>query len=254
MLNIEIISCLNDNYSYILHDELTGLVGVVDPSEFKPIDNFISKKFKKIDFILNTHHHYDHVGGNKELKKKYKTKVVGSKTDKYRIPGIDIMLFENDKFNFGEVCFEIISIPGHTAGHIAFYSEVEKIIFTGDTLFSLGCGKIFEGTYNQMFNSLNKIKNLPKDTKIYCGHEYTHKNLQFCLKYDGNNKMLYDKLISIKKKLAHSLPTVPTTLEEELSTNIFLRCDNAQVKSNLKMTDSLDELVFEKLRNLKDEF
>ena len=254
MLNIEIIPCLSDNYSYILHDDATETIGVVDPSEFKPIDDFISKKFKKIHYILNTHHHFDHDGGNKELKNKYQAKVVGSGTDKDRIPGINILLSDNEIFNFGKIRFKIIFIPGHTKGHIAFYSNEEKVIFTGDTLFSLGCGKIFEGTYSQMFNSLNKIKSLPKDTKIYCGHEYTQKNLQFCLKYESNNKVLNKKLSLINDKLEHGLPTIPVTLEEELNTNIFLRCDNVGIKNNLKMVDSSDEVVFKKLRNLKDVF
>ena len=147
MLNIEIVSCLNDNFSYIIHEDNTGIVGVIDPSEFYPIDELISKKYKKIDFILNTHHHYDHVCGIKKIKEKYKSKVVGSKIDKNRIPEIDILLSDNDSFKFGTLIFKIMFAPGHTSGHICFYCEEEKIIFTGDTLFSLGCGRIFEGLY-----------------------------------------------------------------------------------------------------------
>jgi len=254
MLNIEIVSCLNDNFSYIIHEDNTGIVGVIDPSEFYPIDELISKKYKKIDFILNTHHHFDHVGGNKKIKEKYKSKVVGSKIDKNRIPEIDILLSDNDSFKFGTLIFKIMFAPGHTSGHICFYCEEEKIIFTGDTLFSLGCGRIFEGSYKQMFNSLNIIKKLPKETNIYCGHEYTKKNLEFCLKYDKNNEGLNIKKIWIEKRLQDRLPSIPVSLGSELSNNIFFRCDDLSVKKNLGMQNSSAEEVFKKLRDLKDSF
>ncbi len=254
MLNIDIIACLNDNYSYLIHNKEENIVGVVDQSEFKAVDNLVSKKYQKIDYILNTHHHIDHVDGNLELKKKYKSKVISSTIDKNRIPGIDFSFNENEKFKFGSIIFDIILVPGHTKGHIAFYSKVENVIFTGDTLFSLGCGRIFEGTANQMYDSLQKFKNLPKITKIYCGHEYTKNNLDFCLKYDFNNKELLKKSIWIKEQLNKNLPTVPTLLGEELNTNIFLRCDNIAIKNNLEMKASSDKLIFEQLRKLKDEF
>ena len=162
MLEINIIPCLQDNYSYVVRETDTDIIGVVDPSDFNSIDNFIKKKFNKIDFILNTHHHFDHTGGNLELKKKYNSKIIGSKQDEKRIPGIDVRLLHNDIFKFGNAEFKIILVPGHTSGHICFYSKKEKIIFTGDTLFSMGCGKVFEGTHLQMLKSLNSIKNLPE--------------------------------------------------------------------------------------------
>ena len=254
MLNIEVISCLSDNYSYLIHDDITDLVGVIDPSEFSPINKLITKKYKKLDYILNTHHHFDHVGGNIELKKKYNSKIVGSKIDKDRIPEIDILLDDGENFKFGNINFISIYVPGHTKGHIAFYSESNKVIFTGDTLFSLGCGKVFEGTYKQMFDSLNKIKNLPRNTKIYCGHEYTRKNFDFCLKYEKNNELLKKKLNWINDRIDKKLPTIPISLEDELNTNIFLRCSNITIKNELKMSDSIEEQIFKKLRNLKDEF
>ncbi|MDB9796172.1 hydroxyacylglutathione hydrolase family protein, partial [Pelagibacteraceae bacterium] len=147
MLNIDIIPCLQDNYSFVIYEAETNTVTVVDPSEFEPINNFIEKKFKKIDYILNTHHHFDHTGGNLDLKKKYKTKIIGCKKDEKRIPGIDIKLSENENFKLGNIEFKIFFTPGHTSGHVCFYSKSKKIIFTGDTLFSLGCGKVFEGTH-----------------------------------------------------------------------------------------------------------
>ena len=254
MLKVNIISCLQDNYSYVIHDTDTDIVGVVDPSEFNPVDNFIKKKFNKINFILNTHHHFDHTGGNLELKKKYKCKIIGSEKDERKITGIDIKLSSNDIFKFGNVNFNIILVPGHTNGHICFYSKKEKVIFTGDTLFSLGCGRVFEGTYLQMLNSLSSIKKLPGDTNIYCGHEYTQKNLDFCIKYELDNNRLDEKKKWVTSKLNKKEPTVPVTIKEELNTNIFLRCDVLAIKKSLGMENSSEVEIFKKLRDLKDSF
>ena len=253
-MNIEIISCLNDNYSYLIHDNKSNTVAIIDPSEFAPCDKIISKKYKKLDYILNTHHHYDHVGGNKELKKKYNSKILGFKSDEERIPNIDKLLEDNEEFNIGNIKFTTLFIPGHTAGHIAFYSKTEKAIFTGDTLFSMGCGRVFEGTYNQMFNSLNRIKDLPEDTKIYCGHEYTQKNIEFCIKYNPNNDLLKKTKNTIEEKLKNGEPSIPSTLFKEKQMNIFLRTDDLDVKNilNLKKASNLE--VFTKLRDLKDNF
>ena len=253
-MNIEIISCLNDNYSYLIHDNQSNTVAIIDPSEFAPCDKIISKKYKKLDYILNTHHHYDHVGGNKELKKKYNSKILGFKSDEERIPNIDKLLEDNEEFNIGNIKFTTLFIPGHTAGHIAFYSKTEKVIFTGDTLFSMGCGRVFEGTYNQMFNSLNRIKDLPEDTKIYCGHEYTQKNIEFCIKYNPNNDLLKKTKNTIEEKLKNGEPSIPSTLFKEKQMNIFLRTDDLDVKNilNLKKASNLE--IFTKLRDLKDNF
>jgi hydroxyacylglutathione hydrolase len=253
MLNINILPCLQDNYSFIIHDTETNTVAVIDPSEFEPVNNFIKKKFKKIDYILNTHHHFDHIGGNLDLKKKYNAKIIGSYKDEKRIPGLDIKLSDNENFKLGNIDFKIFFIPGHTSGHVCFYSKNEKVVFTGDTLFSLGCGRVFEGTHLEMLRSLNLIKKLPKDTKIYCGHEYTQKNLDFCIKYEINNK-LEEKKKWITSRLLQKQPTIPITIEEELNTNIFLRCDNTEVKKSLDMENSTELEVFKKLRNLKDVF
>lgn len=254
MLDVSIIKCLSDNYSYLIRDKKTNLVGVVDPSEFNAVDSKISKTFKKLDFILNTHHHDDHVGGNMDLKKKYNSKIVCSSYDESRIPGVDVKKSDGDRFSLGETDFKIIHIPGHTLGHIAFYSEKTNVIFVGDTLFSLGCGRIFEGTFEQMFASLEKIKNLSKNTMVYCGHEYTNKNGQFCISIDKENIKLRGRIEDAKSKTQKELPTIPTTLGEELETNIFFRCDNKKIKSNLKMDNASKLEVFTKLRNLKDKF
>ena len=239
-MKIEIIKCLKDNYSYLIIDEVNRNACVVDPSEAKPIINFIDKKNINLKYILNTHHHYDHVGGNIELKRIYNSEVIGFIDDKDRIPGIDTLVEDEKIWKKDNFEARIYHIPGHTNGHISFHFFKEKKIFTGDTLFSLGCGRIFEGTYEQMFSSLNKIKKLPRDTEIYCGHEYTLQNSKFCLTYDSNNLKLKNKIQNIEERLKNGLPTVPTILNDELECNIFLKAQD--IKS------------FSKLRDLKDNF
>ena len=239
-MKIEIIPCLKDNYSYLLIDEKEKIACVVDPSESKPIIEYLENHKINLKFILNTHHHYDHVGGNKELKNKYNSNIIGFKGDKDRIPEIDILVGDQDTWKNGNFEAKIFHIPGHTSGHICFYFYNNKSVFTGDTLFSLGCGRIFEGTYSEMYESLEKIKKLPKDTKIYCGHEYTLNNSRFCIEYDKKNENLRNKIINIKKKLKEGLPTIPSTIKDELECNIFLRSENVK--------------TFSKLRDLKDNF
>ena len=221
-------------------DKSNNSACVVDPSEAKPIMNFVEKENINLKYILNTHHHFDHVGGNKNLKKKYNSVVIGYKDDANRIPEIDILLEDNQIWKADNFEAKIIHIPGHTTGHISFHFFKEKLIFTGDTLFSLGCGKIFEGTYQDMFDSLNQIKKLPQDTKIYCGHEYTLQNSKFCIKHDPENLNLKNKIVEIKKKLENNIPTIPSTLKDENECNIFLRAKDVE--------------SFSKLRDLKDNF
>ena len=237
---VEIVPCLQDNYSYLIIDKSNNNACAIDPSEAKPIINFVKNNNINLKYILNTHHHYDHVGGNFELKKKYNCKVVGFEADKNRIPEIDILVKDNQLWKENNFEAKVIHVPGHTTGHIAYHFFKEKKIFTGDTLFSLGCGRIFEGTYEQMFNSLKKIKTLHKDTEVYCGHEYTLQNSNFCAKYDSNNFQLKNKITKIKEKLQSGLPTVPTILSEEIQCNLFLKANDVQ--------------TFSKLRDLKDNF
>ena len=253
-MHVNLVPCLTDNYAYIINDIVSKTVGVVDPSEALPVIAFLKKQNLKLNYILNTHHHYDHIGGNTELKKLYNAKVVGFVGDKHRIPGIDIMLEDNAKWTFGESSVKILHIPGHTLGHICFFFENEKIAFTGDTLFSLGCGRIFEGDHKQMLTSLNKIKKLPKNTKIYCGHEYSYKNAEFCMKYDNDNIDLKKKFEKIKQLRSKNLPTLPTDLEDELKSNIFLKCDQNDLKTKLNMKNQDEYKVFRKVRDLKDNF
>ena len=239
-MKIQIIPCLQDNYSYLIINEKNNTACVIDPSEADPIIEYLENNKIKLKFILNTHHHYDHVGGNKRLKEKYDACVVGYRGDKQRIPEIDILLDDQETWIHKSFAAKIIYIPGHTLGHICFYFYKEESVFTGDTLFSLGCGRIFEGTYSQMFDSLMKLKELPENTKVYCGHEYTKKNSDFCLAYDANNNDLKTKIHRIDEKLKSGLPTIPSTIKEEIECNIFLRSNNLE--------------SFSKLRVLKDNF
>jgi hydroxyacylglutathione hydrolase len=239
-MRVEIIPCLQDNYSYLIIDDNNNSACVVDPSEATPIINFLENKSINLKYILNTHHHFDHIGGNKDLKKKFGSIVVGFKEDSNRIPEIDILLEDNQIWKAENFIAKIIHIPGHTTGHICFHFFQEKLVFTGDTLFSLGCGKIFEGTYKEMFKSLNKIKSLPEETKVYCGHEYTLNNSKFCTIHNPENLNLKKKIENIKKQIGDGLPTIPSTIKDELECNIFLRAND--LKS------------FSKLRDLKDNF
>ena len=239
-MEVEMISCLKDNYSYLIIDKSNNSACIIDPSESDPVIEIIEKKKINLKFILNTHHHYDHVGGNEVLKKIFGAKIIGFKDDKNRIPFVDILLEDNEIWKNLNFEFKVFHIPGHTSGHICFYFYKDKIVFSGDTLFSLGCGRIFEGTYEQMYYSLNKFKELPKETKIYCGHEYTLQNSVFCATYDKNNNELNKKILDVKSKRDRNLPTIPSTIGEELACNIFLRAENLK--------------DFSKLRDLKDNF
>ena len=239
-MRVEIIPCLKDNYSYLIIDDSNKSACVVDPSEAEPIINYLKNKDINLKYILNTHHHFDHIGGNEDLKKGFGSIVVGFKKDSERIPSIDIFLEDDQIWEADNFKAKIIHVPGHTTGHICFNFFQEKLAFTGDTLFSLGCGRIFEGTYEQMYESLTKIKSLPKETKIYCGHEYTLQNSEFCIKHDPENINLKNKIKEVKNNLQNSLPTIPSTLKDEIECNIFLRVKNVE--------------SFSKLRDLKDNF
>ena len=239
-MKIKIIPCLQDNYSYLIIDKKNDTACVIDPSEAEPVIEYLENNKIKLKCILNTHHHYDHVGGNQKLKEKYGANIGGYKEDKGRIPGIDILVNDQEIWKYGNFEAKVLHVPGHTLGHICFYFHKDESVFTGDTLFSLGCGKIFEGTYSQMFDSLTKLKELPQSTKVFCGHEYTKQNSKFCMIHDKNNEGLKAKISDIELKLKGCLPTIPSTIKDELECNIFLRANNVE--------------HFSKLRDLKDNF
>ncbi|CAL5200064.1 unnamed protein product [Lathyrus oleraceus] len=254
-LQIELVPCLSDNYAYLLHDVDTGTVGVVDPSEALPVIDALSKKNRNLNYILNTHHHHDHTGGNVELKARYGAKVIGSGADKERIPGIDILLNDGDKWMFAGHEVHVMDTPGHTRGHISFYVPGSGAIFTGDTLFSLSCGKLFEGSPEQMQSSLKKITSLPDNTSIYCGHEYTLSNAKFALSVEPENKELKSYAAHVTYLRSKGLPTIPTILKLEKACNPFLRTSSAHIRKSLNIAVTADDAeALGIIRQAKDDF
>ncbi|XP_051133136.1 probable hydroxyacylglutathione hydrolase 2, chloroplastic [Andrographis paniculata] len=254
-LQIELVPCLRDNYAYLLHDVDTGTVGVVDPSEALPIIDALNRKNWNLNYILNTHHHYDHTGGNLDLKGRYGAKVIGSGSDAERIPGIDIALNDGDKWMFASHEVVVIATPGHTRGHISFYFPGSKSIFTGDTLFSLSCGKLFEGTPDQMLNSLRKITSLPDDTNVYCGHEYTLSNSKFALSIEPGNKELQSYANHVAHLRNKGLPTIPTTISKEKMCNPFLRTSSSEIRKSLNIPGTAEDgVALGAIRQAKDNF
>ncbi|TYG77893.1 hypothetical protein ES288_D02G012300v1 [Gossypium darwinii] len=255
-LQIELVPCLRDNYAYLLHDVDTGTVGVVDPSIAMPIIDALSRKNWNLTYILNTHHHHDHTGGNAELKARYGAKVIGSGIDKDRIPGIDIVLNDGDKWMFAGHEVHVIETPGHTRGHISFYFPSSAAIFTGDTLFSLSCGKLFEGTPEQMLSSLQRIMSLPDDTNIYCGHEYTlQSNSKFALSMEPKNEALQSYAAHVTHLHNKGLPTIPTTLKKEKACNPFLRTMSSEIRQALNIpADANAAEAFGVICHAKDNF
>ena len=248
------IPILSDNYSYLIIDKENKSCSAVDPASPEEIIPFLEKEKIDLKNILNTHYHSDHTAGNLELKEKYKCKIYGPDKEKNQIPGIDIALKENDILNINNYSAKIFETPGHTAGHIIYWFKKDKIVFTGDTLFVLGCGKLFEGTPQIMWNSLLKIRNLPKETQVYCGHEYSKSNADFAISIEKNNNQLLKRSDEIKKLINKNSYTVPTTIEKEIESNPFLRADNNNIKKNLQMEKNSPEEVFGEIRKRKDIF
>lgn len=253
-LTVALIPFSLDNYIFFFEDPTTKLTCAVDPGSSQALVEYLTHNNKQLDFILNTHHHHDHIGGNLELKSKYNCTIIGNANDAQRLPGIDIQVKEGDTVNIGETGFSIISVDGHTIGHIAYYNEENHLLFCGDTLFSVGCGRLFEGTPKQMLESLNKLKVLPDQTKIYCAHEYTLANIDFALTLEPNNKALKSyKQIAEKLRQNHK-PTIPTDIKTQKQVNPFLRPDSKEIKHTLFMEASNPLETFTKTRQLKDRF
>ena len=254
MILIEQIPVMSDNYIYILVDKSTNQTACVDPGVTAEVISYIDNRKLGLNFILNTHHHADHIGGNIILKKKYGCQVVGNKNDANRIPGIDIFVKEGDKLSIGNSVCSIIEVTGHTKGHISYFFEKDRALFCGDTLFSLGCGRLFEGTPSQMVNSLNKIRSLPDDTKVYCAHEYTEANSRFANHLTPNDSLLKKKIIEIKKKRSKNIPTIPSILSEEKKLNPFLKFDDKDYIDSIGMDFISSSINFGRIRKLKDGF
>ena len=252
---IFIIPLLQDNYSFIFKCNITGVTACIDPATGPEIADFLDKNNLKLDFILNTHHHFDHIGGNKYLKDKYGCKIIGNGADAARIPEIDILVNENDLVNIGQHSFKVIDVTGHTIGHIAYFNPVSNILFIGDTLFSSGSGRVFEGSYADMYNSLEKIKLLPDNTLIYCAHEYTINNIKFALTLEPNNKDLLKKYDDCQKLRNNNLPSIPTNLNIEKKTNPFLRTLSKELRKSIdKTSDAYNVDIFAYIRKMKDNF
>ncbi len=250
------IPLLRDNYGYLLICEKSREAAIIDPSEAEPVLKRVEQENVKLKAILNTHHHRDHTGGNEGILAQHNLEVYGHKSDGARIFGLTQGVDEGDEIKIGELSGRVLFVPGHTTGHIAYLFG--NNLFSGDTLFTAGCGRLFEGTAEQMHGSLIKLMVLPDDTKVYCGHEYTENNLRFAVTLEPKNHKLVSRFERVQGLRTRGAPTVPATLEEEKQTNPFLRWDSKELQASLKSQapDSrLDPVsVFAKVRQLKDSF
>jgi len=254
MLEVHQIPVLSDNYVYVARDPETGVCAAVDPAVAGPVLDTLDRLGWSLTMILNTHHHHDHVGGNLELKKATGCTIVGNRADARRIPGIDIGVGEGDEVAIGSQKARVIEISGHTVGHIAYWFEEARTLFCGDTLFALGCGRLFEGTAAQMWSSLGKLRALPNDALVYCAHEYTQSNAAFALTVEPGNPALQARAEQVRALRAAGRPTVPSTMAEERATNPFLRADDEGLKRAAGLAGRDDVAVFAEIRRRKDVF
>lgn len=256
-LEIHIIPALigtMDNYIYGLRDSASGRTAIIDPSETRPVLQHLKEQDWPLHYIINTHHHWDHTDGNLEVKEQTGAQIVGSRTDRDRIPGLDIDLGDEETFELGRSVAQILEVPGHTRGHIALWFPEAQALFSGDTLFSIGCGRVMEGTHEQMWHSLQKLANLPEETRLYCGHEYTVKNAHFALTVEPNNEILQERLKAAEARQAQGEATIPSTIAEERAANPFLRPDSPEIRQTLGLEDADDLTVFTALRQAKDRY
>ncbi len=253
-LQIVTIPCCTDNYAFLLHDAASGETALVDAPEVAPIINALDDLGWSLSQILITHHHHDHIEGVQELRTKYGAKVLGAKADAHRLPPLDIALSEGDMIEVGKSIGRVLDVSGHCDDHLAFYFADSQAVFTADSLMALGCGRLFEGTPLQMWGSLSKIAALPPETIVYSGHEYTIANAIFAYSLEPNNPALRTRIQQTVDARANDIPTVPSTLSDELETNPFLRPASAEIRKNLKMNANTDAEVFAEIRRLKDGF
>lgn len=246
--------CLSDNFGVLLHDAETGKTAAIDAPEASAVLNALAQKNWKLTDIFTTHWHADHVDGNMALKEEFNCVITGPKSEAAKIPGIDKTVTGGDSFEFSGSRFEVIDCPGHTLGSISYFLPAEKVLFAADTLFALGCGRLLEGTPDDMWSSLTKLMKLPDDTAVYCGHEYTLSNAKFALTVDPDNAELVARSERIKDMRARGEATLPTTMALEKRTNPFLRPHDAKIRRLLGMEAATDAAVFAEIRHRKNIF
>ena len=248
------IPCLSDNYAYLLHDEATGETACIDVPEAGPIKAALEDHGWTLSQVWLTHHHWDHVDGLADLLADHHASVVGAAVDAHRMPELNVPVKEGDTVKLGSLTAHILDVSGHTVGHIAFYVPGASAAFTADSLMALGCGRLFEGTPAQMWDSMQKLMKLPGDTTICSGHEYTASNAKFALTVDPQNDALISRAKAVEDARAKGQPTVPSQLSTELQTNPFLRPADPGIRANLGMPDASDSDVFAEIRKRKDNF
>lgn len=246
-------SCLSDNYCSLIHDPVSGQTVVIDTPDAAEISRQLDSRNWQLSHILTTHHHWDHIDGHLELKERYGCAIIGSDTNGDIIPGIDLAVGDGDQIRFGEQTIEVLATPGHTLGHVVYWIPALEAVFVGDTLFSMGCGRLFEGTPQQMWQSIQKLRNLPLETAIYCGHEYTQSNARFALTLEPDNVALQQRVAEVEKLRAANLPTLPTYVQQELQTNPFMRADQAELQQQMNMLGYPADQVFAEIRQQKDQ-
>ncbi len=254
MLDILQIPVLQDNYIYLAHDPVTRATAAVDPAEAAPVLAALDANGWTLTHILNTHHHWDHVGGNLTLKRETRCLVFGAERDRNDIPGLDVGLNEGDMVELGRSRAQVLAVPGHTQGHIAYWFRDDLALFCGDTLFAMGCGRLLGGTAEQMWHSLDRLRALPPDTRLYCAHEYTQTNGRFAVTLEPENPALTRRMEQVDEARRQGRPTVPSKLGEELATNPFLRPESAELQRTLGLEGAAPVRVFAEVRRRKDAF
>lgn len=246
--------CLKDNYGVLLHDPDTGATAAIDAPEAQAVETALKQTGWKLTDILVTHHHHDHTGGISALKQKYKCRVVAPERSKGTVPAVDETVREGDEVKVGKLTAKVIETPGHTLDHIAYWFSKDHLAFVGDTLFSIGCGRVIEGDMEMMWRSLKKLRDLPNETQIYCGHEYTKSNVKFALSIDTRNPVLEARSAQVDKQIAEGEPTIPVTIGDEKMANPFLRADVADLAADVGMAGKPADQVFAQIRGRKDRF